>query len=656
MADISQVKLPSDSTGKNIKALKLPYGECSTAASTAAKVVDIKVDNGTTGSNMPFVLEKGVIVLVRFTVTNTAAVANLTLSVNGTTAKGIKYRNANLAAAEDLAANRTYMFTYDGTYWQFIGDFNTNTDTKVRQTLSSDNANRPLLMSYDNTSSSTTNVDNAVYRNNSIYANASTGKIAATTFAGDLNGTINTATTATTQSQGDNSTKVATTAYVDKAIEDLPEPMVFRGSLGTGGTITSLPTDGTATVGDTYKVITAGTYASKTAKVGDTFICLTKTSSANTWELIPSGDEPNGTVTSITLKATSPISIDSFSAITTSGTRTLSHANSGATAGSYGDSSAQTPTYGGTFKVPYVTVNATGHVTSISEHTVTIPASDNTDTKVTSSANHYTPSTASGQNKTASASGGSNALTTDIVKGVTLNTDGKGHVTGLSVTSGKTTDVPYIIGTGSTAGTWLGTLDGLTAYYDGLLILYKIPVAGATTTTLNLNNLGAKTVYCNNTGKLTTHYPANQPILLVYSTSQNSGCWMAVDNYVNSNTIPSAYCESAGSTAAKAASCSGYSALANSYIHVDIVGSNTVAGAITLNINGKGAKPIYINGAASSSTNYSLPAGTYLVYYDGTNYYFRTDGKLTTNGVNVGINAATIQYNSTDNSIEFIFN
>ena len=67
--------------------------------------------------------------------------------------------------------------------------------------------------------------------------------------------------------------------------------MVFRGSLGTGGTITSLPADGSAAVGDTYKVITAGTYDGKAAKVGDTFICLTKTSSANTWELIPSGDE-----------------------------------------------------------------------------------------------------------------------------------------------------------------------------------------------------------------------------------------------------------------------------------------------------------------------------------------------------------------------------
>lgn len=86
----------------------------------------------------------------------------------------------------------------------------------------------------------------------------------------------------------------------------------------------------------------------------------------------------NGTVTSVTIKATSPIEIDSSSAITSSGTRTISHATSGATAGSYGDSSAQTPSYGGTFKVPYVTVDTTGHVTNISEHTVKIPASDNT--------------------------------------------------------------------------------------------------------------------------------------------------------------------------------------------------------------------------------------------------------------------------------------
>lgn len=71
----------------------------------------------------------------------------------------------------------------------------------------------------------------------------------------------------------------------------LPDPMVFKGTLGTGGTITALPVDGSANVGDTYKVIEDGTYSGTAAKVGDLFSCLTKTSSANTWVLIPSGDE-----------------------------------------------------------------------------------------------------------------------------------------------------------------------------------------------------------------------------------------------------------------------------------------------------------------------------------------------------------------------------
>jgi len=101
-------------------------------------------------------------------------------------------------------------------------------------------------------------------------------------------------------------------------IENLPKPMVFKGTVGTGGTVTALPVDGTATIGDTYKVITAGTYAGTAAKVGDTFICNGKTSSANTWEMIPSGDEPSGTVTNVA--AGDGLITASGSAITTSGT------------------------------------------------------------------------------------------------------------------------------------------------------------------------------------------------------------------------------------------------------------------------------------------------------------------------------------------------
>lgn len=57
---------------------------------------------------------------------------------------------------------------------------------------------------------------------------------------------------------------------------------------------------------------------------------------------------------------------------------TVAHSLSGVTAGNYGDSSAQTPGYGATFNVPYISVDAAGHVTGISSHTVKIPASDNT--------------------------------------------------------------------------------------------------------------------------------------------------------------------------------------------------------------------------------------------------------------------------------------
>lgn len=62
---------------------------------------------------------------------------------------------------------------------------------------------------------------------------------------------------------------------------------------------------------------------------------------------------------------------------------TVAHSLSGATAGSYGDSSAQTPGYGQTFKVPYLTVDAGGHITAVSEHTVAIPPSDEQNTTYT---------------------------------------------------------------------------------------------------------------------------------------------------------------------------------------------------------------------------------------------------------------------------------
>lgn len=66
------------------------------------------------------------------------------------------------------------------------------------------------------------------------------------------------------------------------------DAMHYMGTLGATAqnpTITTLPT--TARTGDAYKVITAGTYASIAAEVGDLFIY------SGTWTLIPSGDDGN---------------------------------------------------------------------------------------------------------------------------------------------------------------------------------------------------------------------------------------------------------------------------------------------------------------------------------------------------------------------------
>lgn len=98
------------------------YGTCSTAAGTVAKVVecaDFTADN----------LKAGTIMIVTFTTTNSGAVANLTMNVNGTGAKHIKYINngtlGSIPSSGYLKANTEYPFYYDGANWVCL--FNVNT-------------------------------------------------------------------------------------------------------------------------------------------------------------------------------------------------------------------------------------------------------------------------------------------------------------------------------------------------------------------------------------------------------------------------------------------------------------------------------------------------------------------------------------------------
>lgn len=165
------------------------------------------------------------------------------------------------------------------------------------------------------------------------------GNVITTTYAPLASPALTGIPTAPTATAGDNSTQIATTAFVTGAISGITGSMTFKGTVGTGGTAgTSLPTTGVK-VGDTYKVASDGTYASQSAKVGDLFIA---TATTPTWAYVPSGDD--AAVTSITAGTGL-----TGGTITTTGTIALD--TSGVTAGTYQG----------------ITVDSYGRVTSASD-------------------------------------------------------------------------------------------------------------------------------------------------------------------------------------------------------------------------------------------------------------------------------------------------
>lgn len=118
MADISQIKLPDNNT-YNFKdtlarTVKMYYGICTTAAATAAKVVTVSADQD-------FKLTVGALVMVKFTISNSAS--SVTLNVNSTGAKSIYYNNAVYTGTSTVvagAANTHLVYMYDGTNWVWV--------------------------------------------------------------------------------------------------------------------------------------------------------------------------------------------------------------------------------------------------------------------------------------------------------------------------------------------------------------------------------------------------------------------------------------------------------------------------------------------------------------------------------------------------------
>ena len=138
-----------------------------------------------------------------------------------------------------------------------------------------------------------------------------------------------------------------------------------------------------------------------------------------------------------------------------------------------------------------VAIDAAGHITgatAVAKADITalgIPGSDtNTDTKVTSVDNHYTPTANTGSTLSANATGATAAWSIDVVKGVTLQRDAKGHVTGVSVTSGKLPANPNTNTAHSHAAGVGLTVDGTGNTTSGT-VTYKAKLKSETASTLD---------------------------------------------------------------------------------------------------------------------------------------------------------------------------
>lgn len=144
--------------GGNSIGSNLYYGQSTTAAATAAKVASIT----------DFKLSSGVIVIIKFTITNTAS--NPTLNISSTGAKAIYY-NGSAISASYIKANHLYIMRYNGTQYEIIGDIDTiGSDTKVTNTL-----NNTAKAYVTGTTSATTNTGTQVF-DNSIYIDTVAGR------------------------------------------------------------------------------------------------------------------------------------------------------------------------------------------------------------------------------------------------------------------------------------------------------------------------------------------------------------------------------------------------------------------------------------------------------------------------------------------------
>lgn len=212
--------------------------------------------------------------------------------------------------------------------------------------------------------------------------------------------------TAPTAATGTDTTQIATTAYVRAEIQSMVKDLdavVFKDTIAGGSTGAYGALTPAADKGDLYIVSTAGKIDGVAVEPGDWLICKvdgTAAATANNYSTI----------------------VDNWGFVQVN--------KDGIVIGPSSATSGNVVLFDGT----------TGKLIKDSGKTLgkSVPADAVfTDTKVTSVGNHYTPAADTSAELSAAASGATAAWSIDVVKAVQLQRDAKGHVVGVTVTSGK---------------------------------------------------------------------------------------------------------------------------------------------------------------------------------------------------------------------------
>ena len=184
---------------------------------------------------------------------------------------------------------------------------------------------------------------------------------------------------APTAPAGTNSTQIATTEFVQAAVSNgiaASDAMVIKGTIGTTGTVKSLPT--TYKTGWTYRVVTDGTYAGEVCEIGDLIIALVDRNGSGNIDTdwCVAQTNINGAITGIK-------SGDAYISISQSGSNvTIIHKD----VSRKDSSTTASPSNGGKFTaLSSLTSDSKGHITGVTTKVITLPAFKDTDSALSDS-------------------------------------------------------------------------------------------------------------------------------------------------------------------------------------------------------------------------------------------------------------------------------